>query len=130
MDDYEKSRALIRRVLDSGRRPLILWMYLDDVAKAVERMFRRAQAIGRTDQLDHITSAYKQVPEVLSALGREFPTSVSIYIADNSRNRCEQEFVQSRVLGYDTQLASEVAQAQVWSVNQMFHDKPTFEVAY
>ena len=93
MDDYEKSRELVRRVIESGRRPVILWIYVDDIGKAVERMFRRALTIGRTDQLDRMAASYKQVPEVLSALANEFPARVSIYVADNSGHRGEQQFI-------------------------------------
>lgn len=130
MDDYEKSRELVRRVIESGRRPVILWIYVDDIGKAVERMFRRALTIGRTDQLDRMAASYKQVPEVLSALANEFPASVSIYVADNSGHRGEQHFIEAPPLGYDGQIASEVARAQVWSVNQMYRENPSFEVSY
>ncbi len=129
MDEYESSQTLVQQVFDSGRQPVILWLYVDDFGKTVDRMLRRAMKIGRADRLEEMVVSYKRVPEVLSALRKEFPT-LAIYIADNSGTRGEQRFVGSETPGDDGQTALRVAREQVDATNLMFRENPEFEVSF
>lgn len=89
-DDYKSFSKLVRQVVDSGRTPVIQWVYVDDPAKTVQRMFRRAighgekPGIGRTVQLKYMADAYTNVPKVLEQIQKEFGDKVQIHVVDNS----------------------------------------------
>jgi NAD(P)-dependent dehydrogenase (short-subunit alcohol dehydrogenase family) len=71
-DDFDASRRLLQQVIDSGRRPVVRWVYVDDVGKTVDRMLRRAAGhdgkpgIGRTVQLNYMAQGLS--PEALHLL--------------------------------------------------------------
>jgi hypothetical protein len=133
LDDLDRARQLVRDIIASGRKPVILWLYVDDFGKIVERMFRRALKIGRTDQLEHMMAAYKEVPEVLERLRCEFSDCLKIHVVDNSGEKGEQEFVQdsSRIWSpFEDAITTAVGMAQVDATNRMFRENPDFEVTY
>lgn len=89
-DDFKSFRGLVQQVIDSGRQPVVQWIYVDDPAKTVRRMFLRAlghgekPGIGRTVQLKYMADAYTQVPRVLEQIRDEFGDKVQIHAVDNS----------------------------------------------
>lgn len=89
-DDYKSFSSLVKQVVDSGRKPVVQWIYVDDPAKTVRRMFMRAvghgekPGIGRTVQLKYMADAYTQVPRVLERIREEFGDKVAIHAVDNS----------------------------------------------
>lgn len=89
-DDFDSSRRLFQKVINSGRRPVLHWVYVDDFGKTVERMFRRAighdgkPGIGRTVQLNYMVNAYKSVPEVVARLRDHFGDQADFFVIDNS----------------------------------------------
>lgn len=90
LDDYDAASKLLNKILDSGRRPVVTWVYVDEFGKTVDRMFNRAighegkPGIGRTVQLNYMRDAYKQIPVVLERLQREFGDRVDFRVQDNS----------------------------------------------
>jgi len=89
-DDYKSFASLVRQVADSGRRPVINWIFVDEPAKTVDRMFLRAighddrPGIGRTVQLKYMATAYAEVPRVIDRIRQEFGDRVAIRVTDNS----------------------------------------------
>jgi len=133
LDELEEARSLIQRVLDSGRKPVILWVYVDAPGKTVQRMFRRAMKIGRTDQIEYMARAYANVPKVLSALSREFGGRLKVHVADNSGLRGEMQFIEdsSRIWSeMEDAITTRVGLSQVDETNRMFRENPDFEVEY
>lgn len=90
MDGHRVAAKLLNDILDSGRQPVVNWVYVDDVGKTVDRMFRRAigkegkPGIGRTVQLNYMMHAYQEVPRVLERLKEEFGDRIFVGAADNS----------------------------------------------
>lgn len=133
LDDLENARTLIQRLIDSGRKPVILWIYVDDPAKTVNRMIKRATKIGRTDRLIDMAKAYTNVPKVLTKLHCEFRDCLKIHVADNSGAKGELKFVEdeSRIwTPLEDAIATRVGLAQVDATNRMFRESPDFEVQY
>jgi hypothetical protein len=131
LDDFQEARALVQQVIDSGRKPVILWIYVDDPGKTVERMFKRAKRIGRTDQLDYMAEAYYKVPQVLEALKNEFSGRLKIHVVDNSGEPGEQKFVADSSRAWSEQedaIANRAGWAQVEATNRLFWENPQFEV--
>ena len=132
-DDLEQARKLINLILDSGRKPIILWVYVDDPVKTVPRMVARAKKIGRVDRIDEMSRAYVEVPRVLEAIRCEFHDRIKIHVADNSLAKGEMEFVgdESRIwTPLENAIATRVGLAQVDAANRMFRESPDFEVQY
>ncbi|HEV2135640.1 MAG TPA: HNH endonuclease [Terracidiphilus sp.] len=133
LDDLESARALVLQIIDSGRRPIILWVYVDDPAKTVDRMFKRAVKIGRTDHLDDMAKAYATIPQVISRLGKEFAGRLKIHVADNSGAKGEEIFIEDSSRAWsplEDALATRAGLAQVDGTNRMFRENPTFEVSH
>ena len=90
MDDARGSRKLLQNIIDSGRKPVVNWIYVDDIGATVDRMFRRAighdekPGIGRTVQLNYMIDAYHQLPRVLREMKDEFGDKVVWIATDNS----------------------------------------------
>ncbi|MGB7189935.1 MAG: hypothetical protein WBD10_07360 [Acidobacteriaceae bacterium] len=132
-DDLERARGLIRQIIQSGRKPVVLWLYVDDIGKTVERMFRRSLKIGRTDRLEYMAEAYVAVPKVLERLSAEFSDCLKIHLVNNSGAKGEMEFEQdsNRIwTPYEDAIATAVGMIQVDSTNRMFRENPDFEVDY
>lgn len=89
-DDADTWRTLLKQILDSGRKPIIEWVYVDDPKKTVKRMLRRSlgheqrPGIGRTVQIDYMADAYAAVPKVLTQMKREFGSKIEMLVIDNS----------------------------------------------
>lgn len=89
-DDYKSFSEMLQQVVDSGRKPVVQWIYVDEPAKTVRRMFMRAighgerPGIGRTVQLKYMADAYTQVPRMLERIREEFGDKVQIHAIDNS----------------------------------------------
>jgi hypothetical protein len=90
MDDYEGARSKMQAIFDSGRTPVIQWVFVDDPAKTVNRMIYRAAGrdgkpgIGRTVPVDYMAHAYDEVPNTLERLKQEFGDRLKIGVIDNS----------------------------------------------
>lgn len=133
LDDLEQARRLMNLLLDSGRKPIILWIYVDDPVKTVPRMVARAKKIGRVDRIEDMSKAYAEVPKVLEELHREFSGRIKIHAADNSGAKGELEFIEdeSRIwTPLEDAIATRVGLAQVDATNRMFLENPDFEVEY
>ena len=89
-DDYNEFSKLIQDIVASGRKPVVQWVYVDDPAKTVRRMFLRAAGhegrtgIGRTVQLKYMADAYTAIPSVLEQIREHFGSKVKILAVDNS----------------------------------------------
>ncbi len=89
-DEYKNFASLLRKVIDSGRTPVVEWIHVDEPGKTVERMVRRAlghggrPGIGRTVQTKYMADAYYNVPRVLEQVRDEFGDQVRFVVVDNS----------------------------------------------
>jgi hypothetical protein len=81
---------LIQKVIDSGRRPTVEWIYVNSPAETVRRALRRAvghdgkPGIGRTVQLDYMAEAYYNLPRVLEKTMEKFGDQANYRVVDNS----------------------------------------------
>jgi hypothetical protein len=131
--DLESALVLIQHVIDSGRKPVILWIYVDDPAKTVDRMVKRAKNIGRVDRIDDMAKAYDAVPHTLRSLKNRFGDQLKVHVVDNSGAPGEAQFVEDIGPGGRRSEDEEVARAgwiQVYSTNQKFKKNPDYEVPY
>lgn len=89
-DDIDKFRPVLQQVLDSGRRPSIEWVWVEEPETTVRRMIARAlgdgerRGIGRTVQVVYMAHAWSAVPKVLEQVRREFGSRIEILAVDNS----------------------------------------------
>lgn len=89
-DDVSSFQKIMQKVIDSGRRPVVEWVYVDDPGKTVDRMFKRAvghdqkPGIGRTVQLSYMNEAYYQVPRVIEKMMEKFGDQAQFHVIDNS----------------------------------------------
>jgi hypothetical protein len=87
LDNQADAVKKVQQIIDSGRRPTILWSYVDDPAKTVGRMIDRARRIGRTVQLSYMAHAYSEIPNVLEHLMQHFGDQLEVQTIDNSGER-------------------------------------------
>ncbi|HEV2321436.1 MAG TPA: hypothetical protein VGT42_03660, partial [Gammaproteobacteria bacterium] len=89
-DEYRNFAALMRKIIDSGRTPVVEWIYVDEPGKTVERAARRAvghdgrPGIGRMVQAKYMADAYHNVPRVLRQVAEDFGDQVKFVVVDNS----------------------------------------------
>ena len=89
-DEGEGFNRLIQKVIDSGRKPVVEWIYVDSPGETVRRMARRAvghdgrPGIGRTVELEYMAEAYYNLPRVLEETIAKFGDKANFLVVDNS----------------------------------------------
>jgi len=132
-DDLSKARSLLLRILEAGRRPVVLWAYLGDPKECVRRMFLRAEKIGRVEKLDVMARSFCDVPKVLGTLRKEFGMIVNFHVVDNSGEKGEAKFVEDVSSAGRKPGEYEMVRAalvQLHSSNQRFQSNPDHEVRF
>lgn len=90
MDKESTAATLVDKLLKSGRKPAITWVYVDDPAETVRRMVARAvgdgetPGIGRSVPIDYMAESYTEMPRVLSGLMDKYGGKISVEGVDNS----------------------------------------------
>lgn len=89
-DDADRFCCLLERILASGRKPVVEWVWVADPGETVRRMILRAlgegkrRGIERTVQMHYMAEAWTALPQVLSETKRRLGDRVEMVCVDNS----------------------------------------------
>jgi 2'-5' RNA ligase len=89
-DDASKFKLLLSKILESGRKPVVEWVWAGTAKATASRMILRAAGdgerpgIGRVVQTAYMAKAWTTLPKVLEQVRREMGSRVVWLLADNS----------------------------------------------
>jgi hypothetical protein len=121
MTDPKDASILIDKILASGRRPIINWIYVDDPQTTVTRMALRAvghdgkPGIGRTVAIDYMAKAYTELPKTLLGLMDKYGDKIEVRGIDNSGAKADVKALENprQTLEKMGQLKQDVVQQQM-----------------
>ncbi len=89
-EDASKFALMLRKIIASGRRPVVEWVWAGTAKATASRMILRAAGdgqrpgIGRVVQTGYMAKAWCTLPKVLDQVRREMGSRVVWLLADNS----------------------------------------------
>jgi hypothetical protein len=135
MTDPKDSSILIDKILASGRRPVIRWIYVDDPKTTVNRMVMRAvghdgkPGIGRTVNVDYMAKAYTDLPKTLLAMMDKYGDQIGVQGIDNSGAKGSEKLLENtrQTLEEMKQLKQDEVAQQMQEELKALKDKGVFD---